>query len=157
MEYKLCEQCHAKPAVTYCTKIFADGVVNVAVCRDCSTRLKNLDGYKLAYSDGFFMPAYDTENVVRENKGCSVCGMSLQRFIDTGYLGCPECYRTCAPYLTPVVKRIQGSTRHAGKVPKVLHAGGGGTRRRLEQELERAVAEQRFEDAAKLRDKLNRL
>ncbi|HEY8449100.1 MAG TPA: UvrB/UvrC motif-containing protein, partial [Bacillota bacterium] len=58
----------------------------------------------------------------------------------------------------PIVRRVHGSTRHVGKV-----AGRGGAdnlRRRAEalrSELQRAVEEERYEDAARLRDQLREL
>ena len=54
--------------------------------------------------------------------------------------------------LLSTIHRLQGATCHRGRRP-----GQEVPSERLQQELEAAVAEQRYEDAAKLRDRLRAL
>ncbi|HWR22968.1 MAG TPA: UvrB/UvrC motif-containing protein [Feifaniaceae bacterium] len=96
------------------------------------------------------------------------CGNSFTRFRQTGLLGCPECYKTFEAALTPVIKRAQGGKlRHVGRKPQQLTekeqepaaereapCGPKSECGRLRGELKKAVAEERYERAAELRDRL---
>lgn len=101
-----------------------------------------------------------------ELAACS-CGNSFARFQKTGLLGCPACYKTFEAALTPVIKRAQGGKiRHVGRRPQMIHQQAGEAAapcgpksecERLREELKKAVAEERYERAAELRDRLRAL
>jgi protein arginine kinase activator len=59
----------------------------------------------------------------------------------------------------PILKRIQGRTEHSGKVPKKIGGQIWLSReiKRLKDELNKAVAEEAYERAAQLRDKIREL
>lgn len=103
-----------------------------------------------------------------EDTVCS-CGNSLLKFQKTGLLGCPECYTTFRGALLGVIKRAQGGKlRHVGRSP-AQEAGAMAQKKapkpcspqdecaRLKEELKAAVAEERYERAAELRDRLRAL
>jgi protein arginine kinase activator len=90
---------------------------------------------------------------------CPGCQMSLLEFRQRGRLGCPECYKAFREQLHELLERVHGSTRHVGRVPgldaealEMLEQ-----RSQLERELEHAIREEAYEQAAKLRDKLKSL
>ncbi len=99
------------------------------------------------------------------------CGNSFARFQKTGLLGCPECYKTFEAALTPVIKRAQGGKlRHVGRKPQMAEnrkqepaseqeapCGPKSECGRLRVELKKAIAEERYERAAELRDRLRTL
>lgn len=90
---------------------------------------------------------------------CKECGISFAEFRSTGRVGCPEDYVFFRKGLNPILERIHGSIRHRGKVPP--QAGEKSVRQRelmkLSDELERAVREEKYEVAAKIRDQLHEL
>jgi protein arginine kinase activator len=101
--------------------------------------------------------------ITTERRGastCKGCGLGFARFRKTGLLGCPECYESFAANLESIIPRSQnGATRHVGRVP---HRSAElidiqATRRHILDELERAVATEQYERAAKLRDRLQTL
>ena len=90
---------------------------------------------------------------------CDGCGTTYDEFRRSGLLGCPECYSVFEAALTPLLERAhEGGKRHVGKVPargavdelrqQRLH--------RLRQELEEALAGEKYERAAELRDKITK-
>ena len=85
--------------------------------------------------------------------------VSYTHLSQTGRLGCGECYTAFERQLEPLLRRIQGTSTHTGKVP----GRQGGTLKlereigRLARELETAVEREEFERAAELRDKLKEL
>ncbi|MDM7916731.1 MAG: hypothetical protein QUU85_15920, partial [Candidatus Eisenbacteria bacterium] len=48
---------------------------------------------------------------------CNRCGLRYSEFTRNGRLGCMECYTAFDLQLRRLLRRIHGSTRHAGKVP----------------------------------------
>ena len=50
-------------------------------------------------------------------KICKNCGTRLSDYLNTGYLGCPECYKAFSEEIAYSLKRIQGSTENKGKRP----------------------------------------
>ena len=107
-----------------------------------------------------FATAKTVKSAPERRKSCSTCGMTLARFRKSGLLGCPDCYERFEKQLDPLVARAHaGGSAHVGRVPSRsseivdLHS----LRRQLVEELDRAVAAEQYERAAKLRDRLSGL
>ena len=92
---------------------------------------------------------------------CPVCGMSWQRFRQTGLMGCPHDYEVFEGRLLPLLKRAQeGAGQHAGKVPVALRQSSPVHEvlsLRLRRELQHALDAENYEQAARLRDQLKNL
>jgi protein arginine kinase activator len=90
---------------------------------------------------------------------CPACGFQLEDFFRQNRLGCPGCYRAFEPNLRPFLARHHGRAIHLGKVPPASSQGynplADMTRARVA--LEKAVAAEDFEEAARLRDHLKML
>jgi len=90
---------------------------------------------------------------------CDRCGMRYSEFTRSGRLGCMHCYGSFEVQIRRLLRRIHGSTRHVGKTPgrpqpvssrrAALH--------RLQEQLQRAIATEDYERAAKLRDEIRDL
>ena len=94
----------------------------------------------------------------RKSIKCSNCGVSSAEFRKSGFLGCARCYEKFADSLPEILKRIHGSVRHKGKVP--CNADKAVKAKRLEhlrKELDACLRDERFENAARLRDRMKRL
>ena len=113
-----------------------------------------------------FMPLIEQVKDIR----CKNCGMSFEDITENGRLGCPECYETFETRLDPILKRIQGANRHTGRIGKINQNKNTDKKQnntentktentkiaKLEEELKQAVKEERYEDAAKIRDEINK-
>lgn len=90
---------------------------------------------------------------------CPACGLTYREFSRRGLLGCGECYDAFGQVLPPVLRRVHGNIRHEGKVPAHLEAWQAARREmnRLRAKLEEAVSNERYEEAAQLRDELRSL
>lgn len=91
---------------------------------------------------------------------CPNCGISFGEFRAQGLLGCPEDYTEFGELLMPLIRRAHDDCDvHRGKRPGQTNDVGKlrVQIRSLERQLEDAVAEEAFEDAARLRDQLNTL
>lgn len=107
-----------------------------------------------------FATAKTIKPATDRRKSCTTCGMTLGRFRKSGLLGCPDCYERFEKQLDPLVVRAHaGGSAHVGRVPKRSSdlVDLQSLRRQLVEELDRAVAAEQYERAAKLRDRLSGL
>ena len=90
---------------------------------------------------------------------CLVCGFTQADFKKTGRLGCSACYVTFAEGLGGLLKAMHKGTEHVGKLPQRAHREieRGDRMRALNEDLEKAVAEENYENAAALRDQIKQL
>ncbi|MFH1067792.1 MAG: UvrB/UvrC motif-containing protein [bacterium] len=161
-------------ATCHLTKVVNGKVVEVHVCEKCIPQLKQADWSdfdvwaavaKLAASKGKPDPCKAIEPEPTEISAksllipplalravqCPVCGFTSEDVRKTGRLGCPECYEAFSAMLQEVLNDCQKGPRHSGKAPAKMQ---NVRKDRLEKELRKAIAEERFEDAAKIRDQL---
>lgn len=167
MTYMLCQHCKAKNATTYYTQTINGEKREIALCDDCAKQFSGNFGFFDPFSfslDNFFSQILSPHTkAVEGGTGtadvCSMCGSTLREISQTGKVGCPECYHKFADALMPSIQRIHGQTRHSGKVPRSAgaHLRLQSRLTELEGKLKQAVAEQRYEEAAKLRDEINSL
>ena len=96
---------------------------------------------------------------VGTGKSCPGCGLTEMELRKSGRFGCGRCYETWAPLVSTIIGRVQGRTDHVGKIP--FSAGERVRAQRelgeLKEKLQTAVREERFEDAAELRDRIRGL
>lgn len=85
---------------------------------------------------------------------CPECGIKYMEFRAEGRLGCPHDYQVFRSGLEPLLQRIHRAGRHVGKTPR--HAQRNAVLERelgdLRKELRRAVDDEAYETAARLRD-----
>ena len=49
-----------------------------------------------------------------EERICPVCGMTLNDFLSSGFLGCDHCYRVFEDYLVEYIRGYHGAVHHVG-------------------------------------------
>ena len=158
----ICEKCGKNNATTH-IKTVVNGVVReINLCGDCATE----EGYTAVgqHSLAGMLASMlgDTAGLVLGEKAvrCSVCGATFSDIAKTGKVGCAECYKTFNKELLPYLKRVHGSTKHSGKIPNrtpLTAKNTVETADSLRLELNRLVAEERYEEAAVVRDKIRKL
>lgn len=163
-----CQECQKKPAAVHYTKIVNNQKTEFHLCENCAREKGELD-LSFSLDPGFsindlltgLLDMESTTSPVAKHRSaqCEACGLSYSEFRRQGRLGCVECYQAFERQLEPLLRRIQGSTKHSGKVPERM---GGAAKveqeiKRLTRELERAVDDEAYEEAAKLRDRVRQL
>ena len=85
--------------------------------------------------------------------------MTYGEFQKCGMLGCAACYQAFKTPMTALLQRVHGNTQHAGRVPGGAHSGTSIRMNidRLKQKLQKAIADEEYEQAAKLRDTIRAL
>ena len=85
---------------------------------------------------------------------CPDCGVRFMEFRTSGRLGCPSDYQTFHKGLLPLLGRSQPATRHVGKSPRRSTTASDRIRLQLRSEFRAAIALEKYERAATLRDQL---
>ena len=130
------------------------------------------------YQENELMPSL-TNKVTK----CKNCNMTYDDFIKTGMFGCEECYDTFSNPIDALLKNLHGTARHIGRIPgakaskikiddenskdsennsneasnKNAKNEPESKKEKLQAELEKAIKEERYEDAAKIRDELKEI
>lgn len=93
-----------------------------------------------------------------KTKECPTCGFTYRQFLKQGKFGCGECYQTFSEQLPQLLEKLQAGTKHVGYVEDVP------SKEKMEQQIQvlrtaiqEAIKEERYEDAANLRDDIRAL
>jgi protein arginine kinase activator len=150
--------CKEKEAKVHLTQIAGDKMQKVDLCEECAKHkgVNDPAGFSLAdlllglgASEELNPGGGDTE------LKCPKCGFTQADFKKTGRLGCAECYATFAEGLEGLLKTMHKGTRHVGKMPQSRNLAE--RLKGLRKELEKAVEDEDFERAARLRDEIKQM
>ena len=159
----VCELCKQTQATVHLTEIVNEQMTELHLCEACANQKGAQVESHFGLSDllsglADFSKTQEPEEVPA--KACPSCGMTYDDFRKVGRLGCAECYATFRRSLGSLLKRIHGSPIHVGKSPvRLLKPTKVGKAELLElkRKLEHAIADEAFEEAARLRDQIRRL
>lgn len=178
----LCDNCGKREANVRYSENINGRKKELHLCEKCSQKLGigNMDfNMPIDFSSFFgelledfgtteFMPLFnDVKNLKCEN-----CGYTFEDIVNTGRLGCGNCYNVFEERLDPIIKKIQGSSIHIGRIGKMLDTQIGkkfdknkednnnkdiSELDKLQNSLKQAIKEERYEDAANIRDEIKKL
>jgi len=159
----VCDVCKEKEATVHLTEIIDGKVIKFNLCEECAKKKGSEMEEHFGLSDllaGLASLEIDFEEEKQEEEvACPNCGLTYNMFKKIGRLGCSKCYTTFSNKLKPLLKKIHGSTGHIGKAPFVL-AKERNTEleiQTLRKKLQQAIDLEKFEEAAKIRDKIKML
>ncbi|HET7320967.1 MAG TPA: UvrB/UvrC motif-containing protein [Longimicrobiaceae bacterium] len=157
-----CEQCGNDEAVIQLTTVVDNEAKVRHLCESCAAR-EGVDTGAVAGS----APLADFLAQMGQGTGeatvsgrCPSCGLTPAQLKQTGRLGCEACYTHFEPHLRALLRRLHGSTQHAGKAAAAPQGSAAERTARadsLRRSLRRAVEMEDFEYAATLRDQIRRL
>ena len=165
----MCEDCGIRPAKFHLMTIINGDRVERNLCPACMAKhqkqipgidFSNLAGILNSILENKANPQEQAEQDARyEGLACEQCGMTYAEFQKCGMLGCANCYQAFKTPMTALLQRVHGNTQHAGRVPGGVHSGTSIRLNidRLKQKLQRAIADEEYEQAAKLRDAIRAL
>ena len=152
-----CERCRHKDATVHLTEIIKGVRSEVHLCEQCARDIglnSKLNSCSLSIPD---MMSYLDEGAVGNGEVCRSCGCSSADLDGSGRVGCPHCYEDLAGPISALYPEVMAS--YAGKHPSSVKADSPVRQEPPEQsasylkkQLDEAVREERYEDAAKLRD-----
>lgn len=184
----LCDNCKKKEANVRYSENINGRKREMNLCEECSRKL-GIENMNLSIPIDFssflgdfmedfatpeFMPLF---NEIKSLK-CNNCGYSFDDIANTGRFGCSDCYDIFGERIDPIIKRIQGSNRHVGRIGKDIDnkisekieqenkkqntANNPNNTKmskleKLQKDLKQAIKEERYEDAARIRDEIKNL
>lgn len=152
-----CQYC-GQPATIHMTDIVNKQKRETHMCEQCARERELMDEEPNAHLD---LPALvallmNHPKLVSEKSAglnCPECGLDYTEFRAEGRFGCANDYDAFRPVLLPLLERIHRSLQHCGKVPRQhpTHPDMMALET-LRNELAKAVADERYEEAARIRD-----
>ncbi len=163
-----CDECHAQPANVFIKKVVNHQVTEVKLCEQCARHNEMaaplmgskvfqdfVEGLLSTFSPPTSVFPEEGEDVDAE---CPRCGMTYDELQETGRVGCATCYETFRATLDKVIRQMHHSEEHAGKVPATVQTESAADElQSLQTALSEAVAAERYEEAARLRDRIRSL
>lgn len=193
----LCDNCGKREANVRYSENINGKIKELNLCEECSKKLgiTEMDfNMPIDFSSFFgefmedlatpeFMPLFNEVKALK----CKNCGYTFDDIVNTGKLGCEDCFDVFEDKLDPIIKKIQGANRHVGRIGKLLNESNSNEGsiknanvkediqttdelqkdskanskemeiERLQRELKNAIKEERYEDAAKIRDEIKKL
>ena len=177
-----CENCGKNNANVKYTQIINGEKKQMFLCEECSQKLGindlhfNMPINFTSFLADFFndmndislMPSLDDVNTIK----CKKCGLTWDNFLHTGKFGCSNCYDDFELRIDPILRSMQGATNHVGRLGEVRQGNevkqnlddkiqkeeNENVRKieKLKNDLKQAIKEERYEDAAKIRDEIKK-
>ena len=187
----LCQNCGKYEATMRYTQIINGIKSEICLCENCAKKLgigsiqfntpMNLADFLTDFFDDYekeMLPSF-----VREAAKCKSCGSTYEDFVQTGMLGCPDCYEAFSERIDPILRKLQGNVKHIGRGSKTTKAGDLKKSNKdesevskskedekekkanqkdiklkeLNEDLKKAIKDERYEDAANIRDEIKKL
>lgn len=176
----LCENCRENEANVKYTQIINGVKKEMRLCEHCANELGigemdfsmpiNLSSFLSEFfedTEDNFLPEFTK----KEELQCNECGMTYDEFVHTGKFGCANCYNTFSNKIDPILKNLHAANRHVGRKGKITKTvlnktdmqkketsqRRGSKMEQLKEELKQAIKEERYEDAAHIRDTIKEL
>lgn len=185
-----CENCGKNEANVKYTQIINGEKKQMFLCQECSAKLGidsnihlNMPINFSSFLSDFFddVSGISSMPIIGKALECPKCGLTFDEFMNTGKFGCSNCYDEFESKIDPILKNIQGSNRHMGRLGSVIEGNDikkdsnqaiganqsenvqdnlNATKlnhlEELKANLKLAIKEERYEDAAKIRDEIKK-
>lgn len=155
-----CQSCGKKEAVVRYSENINGKKQELHFCMDCAKKLGFVN-FSNIFSPLFSGITTSFDSLNEENEVmCKKCGYTFDKYLSTGLLGCPECYETFRDKLDNVLLKLQGKNRHIKeekvykKKIKKENKESVDNVESLKQQLKTLVEEEKYEEAAIIRDKI---
>lgn len=174
-----CDVCESE-ATVFLTQIINGQMTTVNLCDACSKAKGVTDEAGFGLAEAFLSGS--VADVSPNEAVCSSCGFTASQLKKIGRMGCPECYSAFRDGLDHLLRAMHKGIRHVGKVPAKIHGSleaqdllvqpppapakprspkktppPAPTIAQLREQLEAAVRDERYEDAAALKKEIERL
>ena len=180
----LCSNCGKNEANVHYTHVVNGEKTEYNLCDECAKKLgiDDIDFSMPISFSNFIGDFFEEDGLLPSFSGnmitkCPKCGLTYDEFAKNGKFGCGECYETFANKIESVLKNLHGSSKHRGRAPQRLQEPKyknevnedadikhepviDKTMQRIDElneDIKKAIKEERYEDAAKIRDEIKKL
>ena len=161
----ICTICGKNQATIHFKGVFSGQVVKMYLCDVCARKKGICLKTQFSISD-LISAVADVgpakKDGAKKTLACPACGLKYSEFKSSGRFGCADCYNTFGHYLPDLLQQIHGKTKHTGKKTAAANAvkyraNEPADIESMKKELDDALAEERYERAAEIRDKIEEL
>ena len=175
----MCQNCGKNEVTFRYTQVINGVKKEMNLCDKCARELGLKDmnfSMPISFSSflGDFFNDY-TDSLLPSFMGtqtmhCKNCGTTFDDFINSGEFGCSDCYDLFEDRISPILKNLQGANRHTGRGYKELADKSDKEKvnkkevqkeetkiEKLQKDLQKAIKDERYEDAAKIRDEIKKI
>lgn len=153
----ICEYCNQREAQAVLKQQLNNKIQTIHLCSVCANSML-LNNFFLDFSVNNIF-AKNLESIPKSKKCCSKCGSSFDDIVNLGRVGCSTCYDEFQNELNKTILNAYGKSVHIGKQPK--SAKMIIEKKQLiyqyRQKLNKLIIDEKFEEAALLRDKIKSL
>ena len=121
-----CTHCHMNEANTHIQRIINGQKEEMYLCEDCARELGVMNDFSFEpfSADSFFGDSFfgnllgagaSAFNSLVGLNSCATCGSTLNDIVNSGHVGCSDCYDKFDDRLAPSVEKIHGNVKHIGK------------------------------------------
>lgn len=169
-----CQNCGKDEVNYHYTQVVNGNKKEIALCKECAKELGiTMWDFQMPidisnFLGGFFtdFPDNTLKDIVKiDELKCKNCSMTYEEFKKSGKFGCANCYEAFSNYVQPILKSLQGADTHVGRKPILVAKKEEKEKivlkeeeeiNKLKEELKKAIQEERYEDAAQIRDEISK-
>ncbi|MDD2376625.1 MAG: UvrB/UvrC motif-containing protein [Clostridia bacterium] len=169
-----CQSCKKEEAIIKYYENSNDEKREIMLCSNCAKKLNLIDFPNML---SYFFSSYSKELIENKytKKVCDKCSYTFENYLKTGLFGCPECYSAFNDRIDTLLSRIHGKNRHVNtecnsqkKITKKTYMNIKDKNQninissiidmnKLKKLLDLSIKEEKYEDAAKIRDRIKDL
>ena len=156
-----CQRCHQAKATVHITDMMPEQNEQ-HLCEECAEKAGIIVKHQHQTTSAILQEFIKHKAGITgaDDRACPKCGLTFREFRLKGQLGCPNDYEAFRSLLAPLIERAhEGGTHHVGKVPSTadstIHRLTGLVR--LRRELQEAIEQENYEEAARVRDQIQTL
>ena len=164
----VCQKCKSAVATVCISQVVNNHKTDIYLCPECANEsaaagLKAALGLMGVLPGHLFLGGSYTpyQSKLKADAHCPACGKSFFEIQQDGKIGCANCYTVFLEKLKPMVAQIHGATLHKGTYPSAITDSDEYKAEQeiasLKDKLEHAIAEEAYEHAAELRDRIKGL
>jgi protein arginine kinase activator len=156
-----CQRCQKETASVHVTEIDAEGAkAEVHLCEECAkaNKIPPVPSPSVLALFKELMEKTSTVSRTRDRQ-CPKCGMSFGEFKTKGRFGCPHDYEVFQSRVIPLLERIHGASEHTGEADAAgaaqeVNDTAALELKRLRKDLQRVIKNEEYEEAARIRDRI---
>jgi protein arginine kinase activator len=154
-----CQRC-PKQATLHITEVLGeDRYEEVHLCESCAKKYLYEPQQKKQSANAGEAEVVEAEDESSAGTHCPECGISFLEFRNNGRFGCSHDYEAFKADLLPLMESVHGESRHTGKTPRRVPRTQTmqAELNQLRQRLQALVNEEKYEEAARVRDRIKQL
>lgn len=174
----LCERCNKKKATVFYRENIGGRIKALRLCGECAEvleqagELEDISAAVAGFASPFFLSDEGifalpfhilSQGTARAGtspaRQCPICGATVGDIAKAGKVGCATCYGVFTEELSGAIRSAHGKAEHTGRISAGYRARMEKTERLagLRKQLKEAVASEKYEAAAGLRDQIRAL